>query len=328
MRADGSSLIGIGHVVRSLVLARELLEVGSEVEVWGSAVEAGRALAASFGQIPIRNQAMPDGSAREISAIRDFMPDLVIADGYHFTTQFFAGLENAGIPYGIIDDNMESMGLNPCFVVNQNPSAVEKLYSSRFPASQLFLGLGWALIRREFFSLRDTESNSEYDLYLSFGGTDVRNLTLGLARHLAAEGFSIVVGVGPGVKNRDKLVAALEDLPSVTCSAPAQAPADMAKSDLVVLGAGSSLWEANALGKRCIGLIVADNQLEPARAAVRSGLISRSIDARRENDLARLGTRLLKCILEVSRQPRPQSQITGNPARELAFNILRKASAD
>lgn len=323
MRADGSSSIGMGHVVRSLVLARELLDLGAQVEVWGSAVEAGKALAESFGPIPIRNLAMPDGTAAEIEYIAGLMPDLVVADGYHFTREFFAGLESAGIAYGIIDDNLETKASAPRFVLNQNPSASAELYSSWFPASQLFLGPSWALIRREFFSLRGSESNSEYDVYLSLGGSDLRNLTLGIARHLAGEGLSIVVGVGPGVKNRDGLLAALGRLPGVACSVPSEVPSDMAKSDVLVLGAGSSLWEANALGKRCIGLIVADNQVEPAEGAVRDGLISRSIDVRNENDVARLGTRLLNCLREISRQPSPQNQKVQNPARELALNILR-----
>lgn len=322
MRADGSSSIGMGHVVRSLVLARELLDLGAEVEVWGSAVEAGKALAESFEPIPSRNQAMPDGSARGLSAIRDFMPDLVIADGYHFTREFFAGLNSAGIAYGIIDDNSESAAIAPQFVVNQNPSASPEFYGSRFPGSQLFLGPRWALIRREFFHLRDNEVKTKFDVYLSLGGSDVRNLTLRIARHLAADGLSIVVGVGPGVKNRDELVAALEGLLGVICSDPSEAPADMVKSDLMVLGAGSSLWEANALGKRCIGVIVADNQVGPAAAALRCGAVTGVVDFRHIGDSSCLPDRLRHEVLLASKAPVPRVVVSLEGRRELAARIL------
>jgi spore coat polysaccharide biosynthesis predicted glycosyltransferase SpsG len=45
---------------------------------------------------------------------------------------------------------------------------------------------------------------------------------------------------------------------------------ELASSSLAILAAGSSLWEAAALGVPSIGLIVADNQVNLARASQES----------------------------------------------------------
>jgi UDP-2,4-diacetamido-2,4,6-trideoxy-beta-L-altropyranose hydrolase len=48
---------------------------------------------------------------------------------------------------------------------------------------------------------------------------------------------------------------------------------ELASSSLAILAAGSSLWEAAALGVPSIGLIVADNQMNAAQAFLNNGLL-------------------------------------------------------
>jgi Spore coat polysaccharide biosynthesis protein, predicted glycosyltransferase len=177
LRADGAQSIGMGHVVRTLALARELLDVGTEVEVWGSQVERGRSFAPSFGAIPIKETTLPNGGRSEIPRIRRFNPDLVVADGYHFSPEFFRALDTYGIDYGVVDDNGETKATAPKLVVNPNPSFSQCEYLSRFPSAQLLLGLDYALIRREIREASSLQSIDEGSVFLSLGGTDVLGMT-------------------------------------------------------------------------------------------------------------------------------------------------------
>ncbi len=322
MRADGSSSIGMGHVVRSLVLARELLDLGAEVEVWGSSVALGKCLAPSFSPVPIRDQKNPGGKPNELKQILRLRPDLVITDGYHFRRDFFHSLSEAGIPYAVIDDNVETEAENPVFVLNQNPSAKELSYRARFPNQPLFLGPRWALIRREFRMLKLGEGHPYYDTFLSLGGSDIRGLTLHFARYLCRRHSSLAVAVGPAVPDRSTLVAKLRELPGVSLIEPAAAPAAMAKSRLLILGAGSSLLEANALAKKCIGLVVAENQTAPARTAMSLGLVSAVLDIRVHKQSEVLETMLSDAITAAAKQAAPTRKIRTEGANEMAIQVL------
>lgn len=328
LRADGSASIGLGHVVRTLALARELFDLGAEVEVWGSSVGVVKTLAASFAPLVVRDYAAPGGEADELDSIIGFKPDLVIVDGYHFRRNFFRGLSAANIPYGIIDDNGETEAPNPQFVVNQNPNATEKAYRSRFPSQSLFLGPDWALIRQEFQVLQAGVVDSEYDVYLSLGGSDIHGLTPSIAQDLIDEDISIAVALGPVVKNREKLIAQLLELPGVTLTEATDAPLKMAKSEILILGAGSSLWEANALGKKSIGLVVADNQSSPAKRASSLGLISATIDVRREEDRRNLTSMLLKTTGELKYKDPPARLVDAGGAGRLAMSLLSPPQFD
>jgi len=322
LRADGSASIGIGHVVRSLVLARELLDLGAQVEVWGSSVGAAKMLAPSFQPLVVRDRAAPDGTAEELNSISRFKPDLVIVDGYHFRRDFFLGLSAGAIAYGVIDDNGETQASSPVFVVNQNPSASENQYRSRFPFQRLFLGTTWALIRQEFRMLQHLKVGSEHDIYLALGGSDVSGLTLLIAERLVKEGFSIAVALGPVVPDRAKVTRRLRELPGIHLAGVADAPLTMAKSDLLVLGAGSALWEANALGKKSVGLVVAKNQAAPAKLAHSEGLVSTVIDVQQENDREKLPSMLLKTINALKHEEPPRRQIDADSSRELAKHLV------
>ena len=322
MRADGSSSIGMGHVVRSLVLARELMDLGAEVEVWGSSVGVCKALADSFRIVRVRELTRPSGGRKNAEEVLRFEPDLVIVDGYHFEESFFDVLERAEIDYGVIDDNRETKARNPVFVLNQNPSASAELYSSRFPLAALFLGLNWALIRKEFAVVRDLEPRTDFAAYLSLGGSDVRGLTHPIARCISSEKLSLAVGVGPAVRNRKALVARLAELPGVHVIESASVPLAMAKSRLLMLGAGSALWEANALGKPTIGLIVADNQVSPSKFAEEQGLVSRNFDFRKTQELESICNRLLDAVSESSIYSPPKYKVNLYGAHDFARSIL------
>jgi spore coat polysaccharide biosynthesis predicted glycosyltransferase SpsG len=63
-----------------------------------------------------------------------------------------------------------------------------------------------------------------------------------------------------------------------------------------VLAAGSSLWEACAVGTPSIGLVVADNQVASANAAAKLGF-TRVIDCRKSFSVETVKREIEACIL-------------------------------
>jgi len=70
----------------------------------------------------------------------------------------------------------------------------------------------------------------------------------------------------------------------------------LASAHVAVLAAGSSLWEACAVGTPSIGLVVADNQIASANAAAKLGF-TRAIDCRKSFSVEAVKREIEVCIL-------------------------------
>ena len=70
----------------------------------------------------------------------------------------------------------------------------------------------------------------------------------------------------------------------------------LACAHVAVLAAGSSLWEACAVGTPSIGLVVADNQVASANAAAKLGF-TRVIDCRKSFSVEAVKREIEACIL-------------------------------
>jgi len=84
------------------------------------------------------------------------------------------------------------------------------------------------------------------------------------------------VAVGHTNPRRAEVAATAAEFGNVELIDQSQYVASLAKADIAVLAAGSSLWEAAALGVPTLALIVADNQVVSAQSSMKfwlNGLI-------------------------------------------------------
>lgn len=322
IRADGSSSIGLGHVVRSFVLARELHDLGVAVQVWGSSASKGKALVESFQPVQSRDLPEPFGGAAQLDEVASFNPDLLVADGYHFEKEFFEALEKQDIPYGVIDDNGETQATVPLFVVNQNPSADRSMYEDRFPESELYLGPDYALIRHEVWEVKKNGAVVPGTALVSMGGSDPLDLTVPIVEALVGDGWQVVVVLGPAFRDRAEIAEKTAGLVGVRTAAPDQMTNEMARAEVCVLAAGSTLWEANVLGKPTVAIIVADNQLAPTKRALDRGMLLGALDARNESSENELRFDLLRLLDQTPRDFHPLTRVGTYGARVLAERIV------
>jgi spore coat polysaccharide biosynthesis predicted glycosyltransferase SpsG len=131
---------------------------------------------------------------------------------------------------------------------------------------------------------------------VAMGGSDFLHLTTPIVDGLKNLDIEICVAIGPTNSQRQQIEETVKSIPQARMILQADYITELASSSLAILAAGSSLWEAAALGVPSIGLIVADNQSESALAA--EGLaFSHAIDCRNTFDLGAVVHELNRCLL-------------------------------
>jgi len=280
LRADASDLIGVGHVMRSLALGEALLDAGFDVVLASVDLPAGmREEARKCGITVVDLQCEPFGSDDAIATLALNGAVLVI-DCYKFEREFFEILENRATNFAVIDDNVETKALSPSVVINQNPHATPEMYAHLSGSPKLLLGLQYALLRRE---VREVAKLSVVPVakkvFVAMGGSDFLKLTSPIVDELKDLDIEICVAIGPTNSQRQQIEETVMSIPRSRVIFQADYILELASSSLAILAAGSSLWEAAALGVPSIGLIVADNQINAAQAFLNNGLLD-AIDCR------------------------------------------------
>ena len=280
LRADASGLIGVGHVMRSLALGEALLDAAFDVVLASVDLPAGmREEARKCGITVVDLQCVPFGAA-DATATLSLNGAVLVIDGYKFEREFFEELEKSATNFVVIDDNVETKALAPSVVINQNPHATAEMYAHLSGTPQLLLGLQYALLRRE---VREATKLSVVPVagkvFVAMGGSDFLKLTSPIVDGLKDLDIELCVAVGPTNSQRKQIEETVKSIPRARVIHQADYITELASSSLAILAAGSSLWEAAALGVPSIGLIVADNQIGASVGAEHCG-ISLSLDVR------------------------------------------------
>jgi UDP-2,4-diacetamido-2,4,6-trideoxy-beta-L-altropyranose hydrolase len=296
LRADASDLIGVGHVMRSLALGEALLDVGFDVMLATVGLPAGmREEAHKCGITVVDLQCVPFGAADALATL-SLNGAVLVIDGYKFEREFFEILENRVTNFAVIDDNVETKALAPSVVINQNPHATPEMYAHLLGEPQLLLGLQYALLRREVrAAAKQAKSTIVGKVFVAMGGSDFLKLTSPIVDGLKDLDIEICVAIGPTNSQRQQIEETVKSIPQARMILQADYITELASSSLAILAAGSSLWEAAALGVPSIGLIVADNQNVVSSATHGLG-IAVSIDFRAEIKIGELRGEVKSCL--------------------------------
>lgn len=297
LRADASSSIGVGHVMRSLSLGEALLDEGFGVELVSFELAPSlQSLATSCGVEVVELSCAPR-SSEDAQFVLQRNANIVVVDGYEFSREFFAGLEASSTPFAIIDDNAETNAQSPSAVINQNPHASASMYAHLQGEPKMLLGLQYAMVRKEVREVAAMNLPSrEGEVFVAMGGADFLGLTAPIVEALAETGLQIRVAVGHANTQRAHIQKLADQLGNVTLIEQQDYVSNLASAHVAVLAAGSSLWEACAVGTPSIGLVVADNQFASANAAKKLGF-TRVVDCRVRFNVDAVLNEVQACIL-------------------------------
>lgn len=281
IRADGGINIGMGHIMRTLVLADYLSEFAEVIYVCRSEDEfhTGREYIRekNFKVIEISLSSM-------IYDILDIKGDCLITDSYDINENYFDETKKGFAVTGYIDDLNKHI-FNVDFIINQN-SYAEDLYYRVNTDTKLFLGSKYALLRQEFMNLpkKNIKKNIE-NIMITMGGSDNNNLTKTIIENISDDysDVNLHVVIGPSFIYEQDLKA-MENHKIRLYKNPKMSKV-MEKCDLAIVACGSTLYELAVSGTPTIGVVVADNQKRAAQKMEDLGIIlyARSIKNAAEN---------------------------------------------
>jgi UDP-2,4-diacetamido-2,4,6-trideoxy-beta-L-altropyranose hydrolase len=278
IRADATTQIGTGHIMRCIALAQAWQDQGGQVTFLTHCTSEPlrhRILAEGFEIVPI---AHPHPDPSDLKQMLDFLklhapcsilhaakPWLVL-DGYHFTPDYQKAIRDAGIRLLIIDDMNHLPHYHADILLNQNIHAPGLQYH-RDPDTTLLLGTQYVLLRREFLKYRNFKRQipeKAKNILVTMGGSDPDNVTLKVIeaiKLLNDPTLDVKIIIGPSNPHKQVLLDSMRHAPcAMRCISNAAMPALIAWADLAITAGGSTCWELAFMALPMLNVILANNQ--------------------------------------------------------------------
>lgn len=269
IRADGGVSIGMGHIMRTLVLAKHLSEFAEVMYICknGYEFQAGRDYIRKNGFEIIE----VDGD-NIIEEILNIQGECLITDSYDVNESYFDEIKKGFAVTGYIDD-LNRNRFNVDFIINQNSYAEDLCYKTNTD-TKLFLGSKYALLREEFTNLsRKNIRKDIQDIMITTGGSDNNNFTKIVIDKISSvyPSVNLHVVIGPSFVYEQDLKATDND--KIKFYKNPKMSKIMEKCDLAISACGSTLYELAASGTPVIGMAVANNQKRAAKKMEALGVI-------------------------------------------------------
>lgn len=301
-RADASLTIGNGHIMRCLTLANELKLIGAECRFIcrdheGNLNDYIQELGYPVYILPMKNSLKKKtyefknsihldwlGEDLEVDAeqciksIKNTKVNWFIVDHYAIDYRWESMLISKSVRLLSIDDLANRSHI--CnILLDQNVGRKEEDYSLLVPKKcRILTGTKYALIRPDFSRIRKESLErrihvrSVKQIFISMGGVDRFNVTCQLLEVLKTCGLKreiqIIVVMGlhsPWLREVQSLANDMPVTTEVKINVSNMASL-MAYSDLAIGAAGSTSWERCCLGLPTIMIVLAENQLNGAKA--------------------------------------------------------------
>lgn len=184
LRADGNSTIGLGHVYRLLALA-DMLRPDYEIifviagpddflketimQYVASIYEISGSFVYTAPDVKRPEEEMPYDLTGYLKG-----DEIVVLDGYWFGSEYQKAIKTTGAKLVCIDDFAQSY-FYADVVINHAPGIHASQYIGE-PHTKYYLGLDYALLRKDFFKPFDDKRQSD-SLLISMGGSDHYEIT-------------------------------------------------------------------------------------------------------------------------------------------------------
>lgn len=273
IRVDGWATLGVGHVIRCLALADELIARGARVLLIGR-IEGVDWVDAEIAARDLPLLTAPQAAAELVDLAREHRLDAMVLDGYHLDESGTA-LRAAGVTVLAVVDAGFGAHQAADLYLDQNLGAEPA--ARPVPGAVELMGLDHVLFRDSVLRARDSvrAPGLRPRVLAVFGGTDAHGAAPTLVRAVLDTGLPVEV---TAVAARPELGAAVAELSAgpeqqVRVVEPVSDLAALAVTcDLAVTASGTSVWELLCLGVPAALVCVADNQIFGYETTVGRGL--------------------------------------------------------
>lgn len=260
IRADGGCKIGMGHIMRTIVLAKELAKTNDVFYV--CKVDDPLSHKYKYGIEKIKEEGFKVICIDEnnvIEELKKIKADCLITDSYDVDEKYFIQTKYLFDKTGYIDDmNLYSFDVD--FIINQNINAEDLKYNTD-KRTKLFLGPNFVLLRDEFRKINTKKINKNIEnILITLGGADSNNYTGKIIECIKELQYCFHIVVGKSFNNVEILKCYEQKYSNIKLYFDANMSDLMLKSDIAIAACGSTLYELAACRVPTIGIVVAQNQ--------------------------------------------------------------------
>lgn len=284
VRADASTVIGTGHVMRCLSLADALLAEGAQIRFLCRDLPAPLAEllhAHGHGLLPLLSGPTDESLDADQSRTAAGHVDWWVVDHYALGERWERAVTQGTASRVLAIDDLERA--HDCDILldqNLGPDPDDRYAGLVPPRCSRLLGPKNALLRPEFGEHRQRmrpRSGPVRRLLVFMGGVDADNVTGRVLEAIAIADLDDVildVVIGAGHPATAAVRAQVAAWPRATCHVHTSRMAELlAAADLAIGAGGGATWERCALGVPTLALCIADNQREPLRRAAERGIV-------------------------------------------------------
>lgn len=269
-RLDVGENIGVGHFVRCLALANVLYDLGrragfivSETHDFIESELSGL----DHLLVEIGENSEAEDAEKTIQILQAHRCKNMVMDHYGLseTWELMVGKQSKIVVF----EDQPNREHKANYLIDGTPGRERSEYESLVESDcNLLLSSNYLVIRREFLNNRENSIRRRKEcsdlscILISFGGSDVDNLSGKVVEYLRNNGYSneIVVVTTSINSNIPQLKSICDQNQSTLVVNPTDMAGLMTKADLMIGALGSTTWERGVLGIPSIAIQVADNQ--------------------------------------------------------------------
>lgn len=275
-RADASTTIGTGHLMRCLTLADALTRRGAECHFIcrqdpGHLLELVAAQGHQVHALPAASGAAdrewPADAAQTGRLLRDLRPDWLIVDHYRLDWEWERQIGALAGALLAIDDLGRRHRCQLLLDQNFGNPVHERYRESLDVGTELLLGPAFALLRPQFAALRPVALARREGVLtrvlVSMGGSDPGNETGKVLSALldCGQGLKVDVVIGASNPHAQAIAVACRKLPNASLHVQTPRMAElMVAADCAIGAGGSTTWERCCLGLPALVTVLAENQ--------------------------------------------------------------------
>ena len=290
-RTDGSTTIGIGHVMRCMALADAMEDAGAQVHFACRKLDTDishrlrirgfnvSSLPAPAGEVMTTDTTEPAhaiwagvpwelDAQQTIDALREWQPEWVVVDHYAFDARWHQMVKNElGTRIAVIDE-LADRNLLADLIIDQTPHPdYREKYRHHLQGSSAVIlgGPRFALLGRSYSNAAHYQPSADIrSIGIFMGGSDPGNFS-SLAWHACREvakfqgPIEIVTTKANPHRAELELLAQRDSNTSLSVDLPDLA-SFFVRHDLQIGAGGGSTWERCCVGAPTLTLVIADNQ--------------------------------------------------------------------
>ncbi|MCB2288858.1 UDP-2,4-diacetamido-2,4,6-trideoxy-beta-L-altropyranose hydrolase [Clostridium sp. CS001] len=258
IRADGGANIGMGHIMRTLVLAKELSKMYDVFYI--CRVDNPLSEKYKIGIEKIKSHGFIVKTIREdfiLLDLKGIKADLLITDSYDVDENYFDETKKMFNQTAYIDD-MNLYYFNVNFLINQNIDSADFEYRVN-DDTKLLIGSNYIMLRDEFRVVSEKYIKEKVnDIMITVGGADPHHITEQILEYIKMLNYNFHIVVGPSFDKNNSLKNF--ETSKISFYHNANMYEIMQKCDIAISACGSTLYELAVSGVSTLGIIIADNQ--------------------------------------------------------------------